>query len=109
MTFYNRFTEKALLEHLESNSGGVEAITVISLQQSMLQWWENDPRLPKYINQLENAQKNVLCTDLPITDTWLATIAFKSLLMAGSFPKECSEWDGKPKAEKSWPKWKEYF
>ena len=60
----------------------------------MVGWWAKDPRIPEYINRLEDAQKKVDWASLPITNAWLAAIATMSLLLAGSFPKLRLDWDG---------------
>eukprot|EP00804_Cyclotella_cryptica_P016130 CCRYP_004246-RA/>CCRYP_004246-RA protein AED:0.35 eAED:0.35 QI:0/0/0/0.75/1/1/4/0/1339 len=72
----------------------------------MLGWWSEDPRVPEYINRLEDAQKKAARANLPITNDWLAAIATMSLLAAGSFPKLRLDWDGLASADKTWPAWK---
>ena len=57
-----------MLKHLANSSGGLEATNIIGLQALMLGWWSEDPRVPKFINRLEDVQKKSLRTKLPITD-----------------------------------------
>jgi hypothetical protein len=74
----------------------------------MLGWWSEDPRVPEYINRLEDAQKKSSRAGLPITDAWLAAIATMSLLAASSFPKLRHEWDGLAPTSKTWTAWKKW-
>ena len=75
----------------------------------MLGWWANDPRVPKYVNCLEDAQKKSVREKLPIYDMWLATIATDLLLAVGGFPKQRPDWDSLPRANKTWTAWKTNF
>jgi hypothetical protein len=68
----------------------------------MLRWWQDDPRVPECINKLEEAQKKALRANLPITNDWLAATASLSLLTAGSFPKQRTDWDALAPALKTW-------
>ena len=52
----------------------------------MLVWRANDPRVPEYVNRLEDAQKKSVRANLPISDMWLAAIATGSLLAGGGLP-----------------------
>ena len=73
---------------LKGGSGGLKATDIGSLLLSTLGWWAKDPRVPKYINRLEEAQKKSVRSTLPIDDKWLTAIATGLLLAAGSFPKQ---------------------
>ena len=75
----------------------------------MLGWWANDPRVPEYINRLEDAQKKLVQAKLLIDDKWLAAIATGSLLAAGIFPKQRPDWDSLPRTNKTWAAWKTTF
>ena len=75
----------------------------------MLGWWDNDPRVPEYVNRIEDAQKNYVRANLPISDMWLATIATGSLLAAGSFPKQRPNWVSLTCANKTWEAWSTTF
>jgi hypothetical protein len=106
VTFYNKVPLREYLRHLSASSGGLEATDIVQLQASMLTWWSEDPRVPEYINKLDDAQKKASRAQLPITDEWLAAIATMSLLSAGSFPKLHLDWDGLAPAAKTWTAWK---
>eukprot|EP00804_Cyclotella_cryptica_P009896 CCRYP_014167-RA/>CCRYP_014167-RA protein AED:0.40 eAED:0.40 QI:0/-1/0/1/-1/1/1/0/256 len=95
-----------MLDHLASNMPGLEAMDIISLSVDMQSWWQDDPRVPEYINKLEEAQKKAAHANLPLTNAWLAAPASVSLLTAGSFPKQRTNWDSLPPTSKTWAAWK---
>jgi hypothetical protein len=105
-TFYNQVALRDMLNHLATNMQGLEATDIISLSVDMQSWWQDDPRVPEYINKLEEAQKKANRANLPLTDAWLAATASLSLLTAGSFPKQRTDWDSLPPASKTWAAWK---
>jgi hypothetical protein len=105
-TFFNKVPLRTFLEHLASSSGGLEATDIVHLHAAMRGWWAEDPRVPEYINRIEDAQKKAARANLPITNDWLAAIATMLLLAAGSFPKLRQDWDGRAPADKTWPAWK---
>ena len=74
-TFYNKVPLRDFFARLKGGRGGLEATGIVSLLSAMLGWWTNNPRGPKYVNRLEDAQKKSVRKKLPIDDMWLATIA----------------------------------
>ena len=105
-TFYNQVSLRDMLDHLATNMPGLEATDIVTLAVDMQSWWQDDPRVPEYINRLEEAQKKALRGNLPITNDWLAATATLSLLTAGSFPKQRADWDALAPAIKTWTAWK---
>ena len=95
--------------HLKGGSGGLEATDIVSLLLATLGWWAEDLRVREYMNRLEEAQRNSVRASLPINDKWLAAIATRSLLAAGSFPKQRPDWESLPRANKTWTAWKTAF
>ena len=94
---------------LKGRSGGLKATNIISLLSATLGWWADNPRVPEYVNRLEDAQKKSVRAKLPIDDKWIAAIATSSLLAADSFPKQRPDWDSPPRAKKTWAAWKTTF
>ena len=94
---------------LKGGSGGLEATDIVSLLLATLGWWAEDPRVPEYVNRLEEAQRKSIRASLPIDNKWLAAIATGSLLAAGSFPIQRPDWDSPPRANKTWTAWKNRF
>ena len=94
---------------LKGGSGGLEATDIVSLLSATLGWWAEDPRVPEYVNRLEEAQRKSVRASLPINNKWLAAIATGSLLAGFSFPKQRPDWDSLPRANKTWTAWKTAF
>ena len=42
---------------LKGGSGGLKATDIVSLLLATLGWWAEDPRVPEYVNRLEEAQR----------------------------------------------------
>ena len=108
-SFYNKVPLRDFFAHLKVGSGGLEATDIVSFLSATLGWWADDPRVPEYINRLEDAQKKLFQDKLPIDDKWLAAIATGSLLASGSFQKKRPDWDSLPCANKMWAMWKTTF
>ena len=109
MTFYNKVPLRDFFDRLKNGSGGLEATDIVSILSSMLGWWANEPRVPEYMNRLEDAQKKSIRANLPISDMWLAAIPTGLLLASGSFPKQRPGWVRLPCANKMWDAWRATF
>ena len=108
-TFYNKVSIRDLIDHLTTSTVGLEATDIVSLFIDMVGLWREDPRVPEFINKMEEAQKKAARANLPISDEWLAAIATKSLIAEGSFPKVRNEWDSRAAAAKlQWTDWKKW-
>jgi hypothetical protein len=105
-TFYNKVPLQDMLQHLAASTEGLEATDILTLFVEMQSWWEEVPRVPEYINRLEDAQKKAHHAGLTITNEWLAATASKSLLSAGSFPLQRPVWGAKLPTTKTWAAWK---
>jgi hypothetical protein len=105
-SFYNKVPLQDMLQHLATSTAGLEATDILTLVMEMQGWWEEDPRIPEYINRLEDAQKKANRAGLAITNKRLAATASKSLLSAGSFPLQRPAWAAKLPATKTWAAWK---
>ena len=57
-TFYNKVPLRDFFMRLNGGSGGLEATDIVSLLSATLGWWAKDPRVPEYVNRLEEAQRN---------------------------------------------------
>ena len=71
--------------------------------------WEQDPRVPEYLNSLKDAQKKSVRAGLPFSDNLLTAIVSPSLLKANFFPKDRATWDGKEPAEQTLKAFKDFF
>ena len=67
-TLFKHVTLHVILNHLGATSMEVEEIDVIGLQQGMLSWWFEYPRVPEFINRCEEAQRKARQSGLTISD-----------------------------------------
>ena len=74
-TYYNKVPLRDFFSRLKIGSGGLLATDIVSLLSATLDWWAEDPRVPEYINKLEDAQRKSVRASLPISDKWLAAIS----------------------------------
>jgi hypothetical protein len=56
-TFYTKVTALKIIAFLDTNSGGLHAVDMISLRTNMHQYYVQSDGIPQYINMLEDAQK----------------------------------------------------
>ena len=84
-----------MLTELTKASGGLKRVDTVNLLVSLTQLWDQDPRVPEYLNSLRDDQKKAKRAGLPFSDDLLATIASSSLLKSNSFPKYRPKWNGK--------------
>ena len=77
-----------MLAQLTKVSGGLERVNIFDLLFSLAHLWEQDPRVPEYLNALKDAQKKSVRAGLPFSDDLLTVIGSSSLLKANSFPKD---------------------
>ena len=67
-TYYSKVPPRYLTDHLAENRRGIENIDVVALQQAMKNWWREDPRMPEYVNRIEDVQKKAARAYLHISD-----------------------------------------
>ena len=77
-----------MLSKLTKAIGVLERIDTVDLLVSITQLWEQDPRVPEYLNGLRDGQKKSKRAGLPFSDKLFSTIASSSLLKSNSFPKD---------------------
>jgi hypothetical protein len=56
-TFYTKVTAREIIVFLNANSGGLQAINMISLRTNMHNYYTQADGIPQYINMLEDVQK----------------------------------------------------
>ena len=81
-------TPVKILSKLTKAIGVLERIDTVDLLVSITQLWDQDPRVPEYLNVLRDGQKKSKRAGLPFSDKLLSTIASSSLLKSNSFPKD---------------------
>ena len=67
-TLFKHTTLHDILDHLGATSMGGKAIDFIGLQQGMLSWWVECPRVPERITRCEDAQRKSRLSGFVILD-----------------------------------------
>jgi hypothetical protein len=91
-TFYTKVTALEIISFLDANSGGLQAINMISLRTNMHQYYVQADSIPQYIIMLEDAQKKAKRAGMPIADIELIMMALAAVLAAQHFPRKVDDW-----------------
>jgi hypothetical protein len=108
-TFYTKVTALEIMTFLDTNSGGLHALDMISLRTNMHQYYTQADGIPQYISMLEDAQKKAKRAGMPIADIKLVMMASAAVLSAQHFPREVDNWEGLPSTLRTWAAWKTAF
>ena len=65
--------------------------------------------IPKYINKLEDAQKQSTRSGNPITDPTLLLFAANTMLRTDRFPRANEIWEELSGADRTWVRWKAIY
>jgi hypothetical protein len=106
-SFYTNVTAMQLMEHLDANCGGLHPAELINLPTEMLGYYSDS--IPEYINMLEEAQRKLAHTNLPMSDDQLLAIASTSILTSGHFPRPTDDWEALAHNNKTWAAWKTHY
>ena len=77
-----------MLAEITKAIGSLEGVDAVDLLVSLTQLWDQDPRIPEYLNGLRDGQKKENRASLLFSDNLLAVLASSSLLKVNSFPKD---------------------
>jgi hypothetical protein len=94
---------------LDANSGGVHAVNMITLRTNMIQYYVQAEGIPQYIIMMEDAQKKAKRAGILIADVVLVMMASAAVLAAQHFPREVTDWEGRPAIDRTWRAWKVEF
>jgi hypothetical protein len=108
-TFYTKVTAHEIIAFLDTNSGGLHAIDMISIRTNMHNYYTQADGIPQYINMLEDAQKKATRAGMPIANVELVMMASAAVLAAQHFPRKVDGWEGLPSASFTWTAWKTAF
>ena len=108
-TFYTKVSALEIISFLDTNSGGLHAIDMISLRTNMHQYYVQADAIPQYIIMLEDAQKKANRAGMPIADIELVMITSAAVIAAQHFPREVDDWEGLPSTARTWLAWKTAF
>jgi len=82
------------MDHLDANSGGLNAIDMIALRTGMQAYYKQADGIPQYIALLEDAQKKAKRAQMPIADAELVMMASAAVLAVQHFPRKVDNWEG---------------
>ena len=51
-TFYSEVTPRQHPPHLTTSGGGTDTKNIVSLYTAMSTWWDDDPYIPEYIENM---------------------------------------------------------
>jgi hypothetical protein len=108
-TFYTKVTAIEIMALLDTNSGGLHAIDMISLCTNMMQYYVQADGIPQFIVMMENAKKKAKRVGMPIADVELVMMASAAVLVAQHFLREVDDWEGLPAVCRTWRAWKVAF
>ena len=108
-SFYITVSAKQLIEHLDTNCGGLHPTELVNLPTEMMTYYATAEGIPEYINMLEDAQSKLERANLPIPDNNLLAIASTAVLASDHYPRPTDEWEAKPRHEKTWDNWKLHY
>jgi hypothetical protein len=97
------------MAHLDTNSGGMHAIDMISLHSNMTQYYVQADGILQFIIMIEDAQKKAKQAGMPITNVKLVMMALIAVLAAQNFLQEVDDWEGLPAIDRTWRAWKVAF
>ena len=85
-------TAQQILKHLECHCTGLHAIDAVGIPSVMQTFWTEAEGVPQYINRMKAVQKKSVRTPLPVADSVMQAIAFRSILASGEYPDDMREW-----------------
>ena len=69
-----------MLSETTKASGGLERVDTVDLLVSLMNMWDQDPRVPEYLNGLRDGKKKAKHAGLQFSNDLLASIASSSHL-----------------------------
>ena len=108
-SFYTKVTCIAMLQQLETSSGGLERVDLVAELFNFFTRWEQDPRIPEFLVHLKDLQKKSVRGGLPFSGDLLTGIGSKSLLTYNCFPMDRPKWDSLPPVEQTLDAFEKFF
>jgi hypothetical protein len=85
-TFYTKVLALKIMAFLDTNSGGLHAVDMITLCTNMHGYYAQADGIPQYIIMLEEAQKKTKWAGMPIANIKLVMMALVAVLAEQYFP-----------------------
>jgi hypothetical protein len=108
-TSYTNVTALEIITYLETNSGGLHAIDMLSLWSKCRLTTSRQTGSPSISQCWRMPRKKAKRVGMPITDVELVMMASAAVLAVQHFPHEVDNWEGLPTASRMWPAWKTAF
>ena len=89
--FYTKVNALEIIDHLNANSRGLQALNMITLHTNMMQYYRQADGISQYIIMLEDAQKKAKRAGMPIADVELVMMASMAVLAAGHFARDVDD------------------
>ena len=87
-------------------STGLHAIKSFDLPLIIQGYYTDALSMHVYANMLEEYQRKLLSTDLPLPEATLLATTTKSVFDLQEYPNESCKWECDPKDAKTWADWK---
>jgi hypothetical protein len=108
-TFYTKVLALKIMAFLDTNSGGLHTVDMITLCTNMRRYYVQVDGIPQYIIMLEEAQKKAKRAGMPIADIKLIMMASVAIFAAQHFPRKVDIWEGLPANSRLRAAWKMAF
>ena len=105
-TEYTEVDPRYLLAHLQSGCTGRHVLDLLVLHNEIQRYHLEVEGIPKYINMLEDAQRQAGWTGRAISDDTLLLFASTAMLTSERFPRANDVWDYRAEPDKTWAAWK---
>ena len=103
--FYTKVLAIKIMAFLDTNSGGLHAVNMLTLWTNMHGYYAQANGNPQYIIMLEEAQKKAKRAGMPIAKIELVMLALAAVLAVMHFPREVDAWEGLPAPRRTWSAW----
>ena len=105
-SLYTKVGQKDLFSHLQAGCTGRHALDLLDLHNEMQRYHLEVKVIPKYINILEDAQRQACQTGRTIKDETLLLFASTAMLTSKHFPRANCDWEERAERDKTWSKFK---
>ena len=108
-TIYSEVSAKDLLAHLQAGCTGRHALDLLELHNEMQRYHLEVEGIPKYINILEDAQRQSGRAGQTIADETLLLFATTVMLTTEIFPRANDDWEERAEQDNTWLQWKQAY
>ena len=106
MNYRTEVGPKALFSHLQAGCTDRHALDLLALNNEMQRYHLEVEGIPKYINMLEDAQRQSGRAGRTIADETLLLFTITVMLTSERFPRANDNWEERAECNKTRSKWK---